>query len=510
MRVANFRDDVLWAIAHKTGIDPDITRNGQGIMPDQADAWVSFINSWVRRLYPSADYPQWTPINQFNVSPNHIVSWNAFTSDLNATVKIERVLKVYLVNPETTWAAVDIPFRLTPQGIHVGYEHGSSVWIKYLATCPKFTAREWDANTTYALDQPTYSPRVGQCFRSKTSGNVGHDPSTSFSLPPGADQPSPLPLPTEIISSLEPPNPGVAGQSQIVQILFPTSGSSGAVLPVIPDPPPLNARFFVEVADVNGALVGNATSMANGTDTLDLILTDLTNQLISALTGFTSVTADTDAFTIRIEDDSNFRVNQAFWGLFSKPNVALPVQQIQSYIPVIPPTDGKPQVIQFPLSDNSDQVTPGATYTLNFIDTAGVVHSVTYLSQTTDGAIQILSGLITQLQNAAQSDPFLQTVSATLDTTTPSDLFATPTAISINATMMLPGSPWWELVLLPVDLVDGCVRGTVADHLKAEGQADKGAAEEQLVPTEIQSVTGRIQAPQYDDLTDQSRQKLPK
>ena len=52
MRTANFRDDVLWAIAYKMGLDPEVD-----LLKNQAYALASFINAYVRRLWDASDWP---------------------------------------------------------------------------------------------------------------------------------------------------------------------------------------------------------------------------------------------------------------------------------------------------------------------------------------------------------------------------------------------------------------------------------------------------------------------
>ena len=346
MRTIPFRE-VLFDIARKNSIDPE----SSNFLEKEAIAIGTFIDQWVRRTYPSADWPEWTTINEF--SPfNHIVPWDTFVVLLDDTlpVRIGRVFTVYLVDPRTTPAPVSTGHTLLDTGIHCGYEHGNSVWIKYMPPAPRFNAQRWRPDETYSRNDIRYSSTTGECYRSKANGNIGHDPAINFSPAPPQQQP-PTQLPTEIVQQFSPGNPGVAGQDQIIDVIF-----TNILLSVggpIPNPPPTNARFFIQVVDINGALIGDATSIANGTDTLDLIVTDLSNQLIGALTGFTSVTVDTNTFTVRIQDDSQFRVNQAFWGEFTQPNRNVPIRQIQTYLVIGTACAGNPTDNQFPFNAGS-------------------------------------------------------------------------------------------------------------------------------------------------------------
>jgi hypothetical protein len=74
MKTANFRDDVLWAIAYKLGLTPNVD-----FLKDQAASLASYINAWVRRLYDAVDWPEWTVIGRFSPQNapglEHIVSY---------------------------------------------------------------------------------------------------------------------------------------------------------------------------------------------------------------------------------------------------------------------------------------------------------------------------------------------------------------------------------------------------------------------------------------------------
>ncbi len=498
MRTVNFRNDVLHGVAHKLGLDP----SQSNFLTNEAIPIGQWIDQWVRRTYDARDWPEWTATHKFAPSASHIVRYDAVAIDLvippsvvGTEVQLGRILKVFLIDPNTTDAPIDTPFTLMDDGIHVGYEHGQYVWIRYIAPPPRFTAIRWQSDITYQKDDTVYSYTSGECYRSKVSGNINHDPSRTFSDPDGTDQ-QPNQLPTELTVPLTQGNPGIAEQSQIVDVIFNTPSL------IISDPPAVNTRFFVEVVDVAGALLGNATNIANGTDTLAVIMTDLQTQLAAALTGFT-VTVDTLTLTIRIEDNSQFKVNQAFWGLFTQPNINVPVRQIQAYIAAVADTATTRQVIEFTLT--VDDVIPGATYSLTFRGAAGEKHTVTYVATDSDNAEQILSSLIAAITVAADTDDFFVDVWSELNTTSLVAAFSTSTPVSIDAVMTLPGSPWWELVPFPRALADQVIRGAYADLLREWGQADKGAAEEQAVPQETQTSESDFDTTPNPPLTGQQR-----
>jgi len=508
MRTVSYKE-ILWAIAHEEGIDPDITRNGQGIMPDQADAWTSYVNAWVRRLYDQEDYPEWTQTTEFIVPTNHIVPWSvhasAFTGPL---VDFGRVLKVYLVDPSTTYSPVDTPFRLSPAGIHVGFEHGSSVWIKYVLPCPQFSAMGWDANLTYKKDQVIYSISSGECYKSKVNGNHGHDPEVTFSPPPTSfpiEQPQNQ-LSTELVNQLTRANPGILAQNQITRIKLQIIAGNDTV-PAISDPPPNLSQFYINAVEpsIPGTQIGAAITLADGAMTLLDVLTDLTNQLITALSGggYTVTKNDAD-LTIDLERGAQFESAARFTPQFG-PDFYLLVQQIQPYIAAISATDGERQVINFTLTD--DNVIHGGIYTLTFKDVAGVDHVIEYESGITDTANQILVELVNQIGTLSQTDPFFMDIAANIDAAAFTAAFSSASAISLDASLTLPGSPWWEVVRLPFIMFDQVVRGAVADDLRATGQSDRSGAEEQAIPQEVALTSGKILAPQYLPLTDQSRRK---
>ena len=150
-------------------------------------------------------------------------------------------------------------------------------------------------------------------------------------------------------------------------------------------------------------------------------------------------------------------------------------------------------------------MTPAAVYSLNFKDITGASHIVDYTATLDDGNQQILAGLIAAVQSGAFSDPFFAGVVSTLDTVSPLAQFSTNMKISLDAQMTLPGSPWWELVLMPIDLADQIMRGATADALKEWGQMQAGGAEEQLVPVESQVSSSKFATNQTPKLTGQQR-----
>lgn len=518
MRIANFRDDVLWAIAYKLGLDPEVS-----LLKNQAYALASYINAYVRRIWDASDWPEWTIIGRFGpqTAPGleHIVSWNHppieyipppigtgpipdAPAPVPSTPFIGKVLKVYLVDPRTTRLPVDTPFRLEHVGIHCGFEHGNSVWIKYIPRAPKFTGKEWDAGVTYKKDELTYSPLSGQCYKSKSSNNLGHDPSQ----PGGTSGPLLPPMVEETIGT--PDNPGLAATPKIMDVLaaLPVVALDAPAPAPIPDPPAAGSIGTIEVRSADGTTVlGTATHTATGTESLLAIFTILKDQFVTALTGFT-VTLITSPLSIRLENASDYIVSTATATTDVGQTFPLAVVQVQAFVDATAPAPGQGQ--QFKLSLSAEQVVPGATYQLTFTTVDSIDHPAIYTALSTDNAQQILAGLIAAMITLQPADPFFTGVQSTLDTVSPSATFTidkTVGLVSMDAEVIPPGSSFWELVPFPLVLVDQVVRGAYAEALKEGGQTDKGAAEEQIMPAENQVATAKFDAPEYPPLTDQQK-----
>jgi hypothetical protein len=164
VQTANFRDEVVFALAYKMGLDP-----AKDLLVDLAQAYVNFINAWVRRLYPSFDWPEWTLIEQRTPDASHYVDFAQAGQNV-----IGRVMKVYLADPATVQGVLEIPFRLNASGIHVGFEHGTNVWIKYIKAAPAYTSSLYSTTTTYAKGALAYDIASGNCYSSAQNSNTNH------------------------------------------------------------------------------------------------------------------------------------------------------------------------------------------------------------------------------------------------------------------------------------------------------------------------------------------------
>jgi hypothetical protein len=482
MRTANFRDSVLWAIAYKLGLDPAIE-----FLTDEAESLTSYINAWVRRTWDSADWPEWTETFEFTVGANHMVPYLATPISQTEPVLISRPLKVYLADPSQSPYPIDTSFRLNDQGLHVGFDHGSTVWIKFVPEAPVFTSRQWDADVTYSNGALTYSRDTGQCYKSQTNGNIGRDPAIGLKSPlitttvqeAVAGSPA-IPASNEKWGiSVDPPNWYSAG----------VGGADIDYLIKLKDPSLVEHQF---------------TYTTTGGLTLDAFL----DALIAAAAASTDTfinsatwTKDTANKLLLVEKAEVFTTASSQVTASPGGVAILPGQQISAFYPGSPEVLPRPQVTLVTLPSS---LIPGATYELTLIDAAGTKHQVRYYSSATDGASQILDGLAAAFVSGGASDPFLTSVDIVIDYGARRLSLSVPQTFSITAIAIAPTpNPWWEEVLFPYALVEPVVRGAYADALREAGQSDKALVEEQGTVQERDERMTKALAPGYDDLTDQ-------
>lgn len=491
MRTVPFRE-VLHGVAYKMGLDPDQSN----FLTNQAIPIGTYIDEWVRRTYDIRDWPEWVVTHKFVPNASHIVAWDATAADLvsaslplGTPVQFGRVLKVYLVDPSTTNAPVDTPFTLKDEGIHVGYEHGTYVWIKFMAPPPRYTAVQWRADNVFAKDDVTYSYTTGQVYKSKANGNIGHDPAGTFSVPPIPHliEPQP-PAPSPDITTTQPwvpDNVGLSPRSQIVVIDF-NQAIDGTP---IPDPMPTSGMVVsfnvnyggVTPALANAPVAGTPLSIA---DAIDDMVADLVAYV--ELSSFT-ITANHANKTITIENLSNFSIETAIYREGTDgPNHFLKVTQTQSYIPEISSASGQRQITRIAMTDEA--TVPGSVYTLTVTGSDSVDHSVSYTSQLYDSGAQILFGLINEIAAAQllSIDPFWEGVQLVLDPDAVTLDISINQGFSVDATAPPPGSSWWELVPFPRAIADQVMTGALGDLLNEWGQFDKGAMVQQGVPAEAE------------------------
>ena len=502
--------EILNAVAYKLGydpLDPNFPR-------DEAQSIGTYIDQWVTRLYPSRDWPEWTKISTFQPDANHIVPWEPafqFSHQNTPLPRLWRVLAVYLVDPATVYGANSTKFYLREEGVHCGYEHGTTVWIKYIEPPPRFTSVEWDPAVAYKKGDPVFSLTTGDVYKSKSNNNLNHDPASGFTIGGGPVTTGPgggsAFLQTDILQEKVISKFGAVTQNKIMQVNVSRLAGSSTV--TIPNPPAPSASFRITVLDVNNVQLASAFTVADGIITLSGVAADQAAQLTAALGAGWTVTAGADA-TVTIENASDFQVanipNGTDWPIYYATSGTQPkpllYTQLQAYVPPVTSAIITPQVVQVTLS--TDQLIAGALYGFTFKDLTGTDHVLEYQSVSSDGQDDIISGILSAVPNTALQDNYFSNVQVSADSSTPSLTFTTQDHASLNATFTLPGSPWWEVVPFPLALAEQVIRGAYGDALKDWGQTDKGSMEEQAVSLESDAAAQKFTYAPTLPLTGQS------
>jgi hypothetical protein len=489
MRTIPFKE-VLWSIAYKLGLDPAVE-----FLTDEGESLCSYINAWVRRSWDVQDFPEWTSITEFGVADNHMIPWRAFPVGAPEPVELSRPLKVYLIDPRFSPYPIDARFRAWDEGVHVGFDHGATVWIKYLPLPPKFTSVKWDAGTSYPGGGLAYSPVTGECYSSLISGNLGNDPTIGFTSP----------LSTRITQTAVPPDPGADAQDEIMDAFaYPATLGDAPGPPV----PPAGTVFKLTVMDQAGTVThGDVNYTVLAGDTFTNIVTGLA-ALLTAAPGMAGFIITTAAYNVRLEKNEDFQLSAWYQtppGL-STHHVNRKVQ-VQAYLPAVPPAPGLPQITQVTISQG--QVKGCTTYTLVFRDPdssgfgEAVPHTASYYSEAGEGLTQILNGLAAAINGNV--DPWFTNITVSVNTALGYIQIYSMGGVSTDASMSPENSTYWARVLFPYALMEPVTRGAYSDALREAGQTDKGMAEEQGAVAEAGDRIGKANAPAYTALTDQQR-----
>lgn len=487
MRAVNFRDYVLHPIASKLGLDPT-----QNFEESQAEAIGRNINQWVRDLFTIEQFPEWSKTQAFQPNASHIVPYTQIAGGPGSTVipaEIMVPISVHLIDPLSTNASSDIPFELVPEGIYVGTDHGTLVWIRFMSPAPKFTAVPWDSSTIFNKGEPTYVPSKGECYISKINGNRNHNPSPTdynFSAPPPA---------TELTQRAVLEQPGIPVAPYIVDAYH-----------IVDEEDWENGDSFAEVHDANGNVLASVLYSHQVGDTNDTIITALRNQLASdpGLASFT-ITFDLGSKTIRFSDLSNYSLyGRIGYTKVTGITVLDKLVQVQAYSPGLSATPPIPQRTEITFTE--DQIVKGATYRLRVLDQAGVEHAVEYVAQDSDAAANVIVGLAAARDAAVPTDPYMESVSTELDTSNAKlSVLTLPSAVDVE--IRLPGDPYWELNPFPLVLASAVIQGVVADVRKEWGEPDVGMAEESKVPEKLAGQTMVASTQQLSDLMPRSGSK---
>ena len=501
MRIVPFRE-VLHGVAYKMGLDPEQSN----FLDNQAIPIGTYINEWVRRTYDAKDWPEWVVTKKFQPN-NHVVTWDAINSGSagNITLQIGRVLDVFLIDPATTDAPVDTAFSLQEDGVHVGYEHGTYVWIRFMPLPPQYTAVSWRPDTIFAKNDVTYSYTTGQVYKSKSNGNLGHDPATNWGRPPihevlEPEPPSPAPV-VETTQVRIDDSVGIASRNEIL-VLSMADAFTGTT-PA--DPPENGTDFIVEIVDV-----ASETTIADTLVTADGVMTlnDVIDAIVAALSADPdlstyTITANHTNKTITFENASLFTTGHSEYAIPSEGGVNHPMKSVvtQTYIPPLAAASGQPQITRVSMTD--DSTVPGSTYSLNVTDSGGTLHTVTYASQLYDSAAQILQGLLLAAEAAQVTDTFWTTVQFTFDPSNVTLDLSVRDTFSVDAPAPPPGSAWWELVPFPKALADQVMTGALSDLLGEWGQQDKQALIQQGVGQEVGVAEGKFNTMPTPELSGQ-------
>jgi hypothetical protein len=487
MRTANYRDDVLWAIARKDGLDPETA-----LLADQADTYASFINSWVRRLWDTVDFPEWTEIESRKPDANHIVDLDvAFSNTLEPPKPIGRVLKVYPIDPRPNSFAPYLSFRLTSAGLYVGTEHGAVVWIKFMQRAPEYTAKPWDGGTTYRMGQVVYSPITGECYQSVIGNNLGHDP---------AEVVGPVPLTVETTQKFFPSSKPTTATSEKWAVTIDLSAVN---------PAGANIVTYIELLDKDGGKhTFSATTPANTTvdallDALIAAATGSSDPWITALT----VTKDTPAAQLLFElgsasfSVSKAQITQAVPAGSTPKTILLVKERLQQYTIAQAPTSGTAQSTQVNL--NPGEQNPGAAWSIQITDPDGSTHVATYQSLPEDGPTEIINGLLAALNPTPPNECFSDLV-VTPDYDSYFLTIVSPEYLLLSAIVMPPTpATKWKWVPFPFMLVEQVVNGAYSDSLREQGQTDKAGVETQVTEKLQTTKAQDVVAPPVDPLTSQ-------
>jgi hypothetical protein len=263
----------------------------------------------------------------------------------------------------------------------------------------------------------------------------------------------------------------------------------------------------VAVTDTTGTELAAVSYTASGGEIIAVIAATIMSDLLVALPSFVAVTlddSDLDHPVIYLEDDADFRV-VGTWQMPSPiighftTSSELPISQTQSFVAAVDDVPRTRQIINVTLPD--DMVKGDSVYSLTFRSPDGLEHYVEYAGLHTDGAAQILTGLADQI--TASPDLWMATVQPGIDTVNSVLMLSVQDEFSVEA-VLSPGQViYWRLVQFPFELIDQVVRGAYSHALKEEGQSDKGAMEEKVVPSEQAiSVNSNVLAG-ADQMTDQ-------
>jgi len=486
-RTVNFRDGILWPLAYELGLDPT-----KELLIHQAAALTSYINAWVRKSWDSTDWPEWTEILPFAPDTSHRVPLVFLPTGQIISTIISRVFKVYLRDPNLSQGPLDTAFRLLGDlYVHCGFEHGTNIWLKFIANPPQFTSDEWDPGVTYRLAQEAYSPVTGECYISLSNNNLGHDPSLTATQDPLIAPVIPLAVnQTQYYSS---GTAAVTGQDEIWRYNIAKNNwyqLTGTI-------------YTFHLADSGGL----THTFSYTTPSAGMTASAVMDGIIAAA----GASSDTwpHALTFVKDTVNNFLYFHLATAPFADANSTImqgttlappDATETQKWVATTAATASIPQTFLVNLNPGTWQ--SGATYQVKVTDAHGTLHTASYASAVTDSSSDVVNGVLA----AMNADPFLQTLPVMADHVNMTLSISSPSQqIAVDAQMQAPDSVYWQYVPFPFALADIVLRGAYADCLKEWGQNEKAAASEQLAATEGASRANSYLGPPFNKLTDQSQ-----
>lgn len=481
IRPLKFRE-VIWGVAHKMGWMTDCEPATGGPSDDQFCELVSFCNAWIRRLWDMEDWEEWTRISEVKPDSDHFVA------------NPGRVLRMFLVNPRLTPGLVeDAPFTMFESRVHCGFEHGTSVWLKYIQPPPMFTHEVWSQFTTYSIGSLVYSRTSGECYRSIADNNRGHDPAPITLTGGRADLD--VEVTQEFVAEVEPIPP----VSEVWHVRVDS--------PVHYDEEDTVYRF--DVTDADGVHHVLTHTIPPGGETL----VQLTTGIIADFAGIAdpylnALAVSSDDFGVEtrlIIENTTARFSvRADVDPPSGPRVDLTLTHISTFHAGRAGQDMVPQLAVMTL-DAQFELLP-TTYTIRARERDGQ-HQVGYTSERDEDLETTLTGIIGAINAAATGDPFWGEVIANPDADTNSIEFLTTETVEFRGTAEVQSDPnvgdQWEQVVFPQRIAEPVMNGMYQDALREEGQTDKALAEAPVTERELVVATSKSVNQPFDRLTQQ-------
>jgi hypothetical protein len=400
----------------------------------------------------------------------------------------------------------------------VGFDHGATVFIKYLGTAPKFTSTAWKSATRYSKDALVYSPAAGECFKSLINGNIGNDPNP-------AALGTPINLFSEVLVPFFPGSeatPAVSEKWSVKVDLLNLYAEENRTYSLTFLDAVGGSHTFSYTTPLSGGTIDNlldgliAAAAGSGDPWITALTLSKNLEQAALIMELATAPFNVSTATVTTPDEpvttGGTPPDEVVTGDDAQTVTVAPLitihsltkERIQQYAEARPALAPVPQVTQVNLTPGGE-VLPGCVWTITVTDTDGSVHVATYQALPTDGVTEIINGILAAFNPAPPDDCFEELV-VTADYDLQVITIVSPEYIIVEASVTPPiGLNKWELVPFPYALVEPVVRGAYSDALREAGQTDKALTEEQGAVQEGADRINKAIAPAYDVLTDQQR-----